>query len=109
MTERRYVTEGLNWDDFSGRGDPEQRYRIYCRTHEGELQLLATCGSEAAVGVTICTLGREHEFENCALGIIDEMGEKGQRWILRPWEASAKNASDAGRVLAKSKRTSHSS
>ena len=92
-----------SWDDFSGRGDPAQRFRIYCRSHDGTLTLVATCGTEEAVGVTICTLGREHEFDDCALGVLDEMGEKGERWIVRPWEASAKNTSDAGRVLARSK------
>ena len=29
----------------------------------------------------------------------DVLGEKGERWVLRPWEASAKNISDAGRTL----------
>ncbi len=98
---RRNVTADLE----EGRLDPEQRFRIYCRTHEGELQLIATCGSPEALGVAIVTLGREHEFDDCALGVLDVLGEKGERWIIRPWEASAKNASDAGRVLAKSKKS----
>ena len=97
-----------DWDTFSGRGDPAQRFRIYCRTHEGDLQLIATCGSEEAVGVTICTLGREHEFDDCALGILDDMGEKGSKWIVRPWERSAQNVSVAARTLARSKKSSQS-
>lgn len=102
----RNVTPDVDWNDFSGRGDPEQRYRIYCRSHEGELTLIATCGSEAAVGVTICTLGREGAFADCALGVLDDMGQTGQKWIVRPWERSARNVSVAGSVLARSKKTS---
>jgi len=96
---RNVTAEPLSWELVSGRDDPAQRFRIYCRDHAGELTLIATCGTPEAVGVAIITLGREHEFEDCALGILDVLGEKGQRWILRPWEASAKNISDAGRTL----------
>lgn len=110
MAESRYVTDedlsnlGLSWEDYSGRGDPAQRFRIYCRDHEGLLTLIATAGSPEAVGVAIVTLGREQEFEDCALGILDTMGEVGSKWVLRPWEASARNVSIAGRTLAKSKK-----
>ena len=89
----------LDWDDVSGRNDPASRFRIYCRDHAGILTLIATCATPEAVGVAVVTLGREHEFEDCALGILDVLGEKGERWVLRPWEASAKNVSDAGRTL----------
>jgi hypothetical protein len=95
--------EPLDWDEVSGRGDPAQRFRIYCRDHAGSLSLIATCGTPEAVGVAIITLGREREFEDCALGILDVLGEKGERWVLQPWEASAKNVSDAGRTLRKAR------
>lgn len=94
----------LDWDEVSGRGDPRQRYRIY-RLCPGETEpdLLATCESEAAVGVTLCTLGREGEFSpengDCAIGVLDTEGEVGQKWIFRPWLASPKNVSDAGKVM----------
>lgn len=88
------------WEEFSGRGDPAQRFRIYCRAHDGTLSLVATCGSEEAVGVTICTLGREGEFDDCALGVLEDGGS----WIIRPWEKSAKNVSQAAKDLARSKR-----
>lgn len=83
----------LDWDDVSGRGDPRQRFRIYRRClGEEEPELIATCENEAAVGLTICTLGREGEFKpengDCLLGILDTEGETGKKWILRPWPAS---------------------
>lgn len=94
----------IDWDDVSGRNDPAQRMRIYrlC-PGETEPELVATCGSEAAVGVALCTLGREGEFDvdegDCSIGILDTEGETGRKWLIRPWLASPKNVSDAGRVL----------
>lgn len=95
----RYVTD-------DAREDPEQRFRIYCRTHEGDLQLVATCGTPEALGVAIVTLGREHQFDDCALGVLDTLGEKGDKWIVRPWERSAQNVSVAASVLARSRKQS---
>ena len=126
----RYVTD-LSWEDHSGRDDPRQRFRLYrlcvcqacegSRTVDGERcpecrgegrtrELLATSESPEALGVALVTLGREGEFENpegglCPIGVLDTLGEKGQKWILRPWLPSPRNASDAGRVLARSKKT----
>lgn len=103
----------LNWEFVSGREDangdpdPEQRYRIYrlC-PGETEPELIACCGSEAAVGMALCTLGREGEFEpdagDCSIGILDTFGETGKKWIVRPWMASPKNVSDAARVMRRS-------
>lgn len=94
----------LEWDEFSGRNDPAQRYRIYrlC-PGETELELVATCGSEEAVGVTICTLAREGEFDpedgDCAIGILDLGGDRGRRWLIRPWLAVGEDVSRAGRIL----------
>ena len=100
----------LDWDFVSGRvdangdPDPRSRYRIY-RLCPGqtEPELVATCGTEAAVGVALCTLGREGEFDpdagDCAVGVLDTMGEVGRRWIFRPWLASPGNVADAARVL----------
>lgn len=91
-------------EDIHGEPDPEQRYRIY-RLCPGdtEPQLLVTCGCEEAVGVALCTLGREGEFDfengDCAHGCLDTFGEPGKRWLWRPWLASPKNVSDAGKVL----------
>lgn len=94
----------LEWESVSGRGDPRQRFRIY-RLCPGETdpELVATCESEAAVGVTLCTLGREGEFDpdegDCSIGILDQEGETGRKWLIKPWLASPGNVSVAARVL----------
>lgn len=105
MTARN-VTDGLSWDEFAGRGDPRQRYRLY-RVCPGETtpELICTTGTEEGVGLALCTLGREGELTDCAVGVLDTEGEKGQQWILRPWRAMPKEVSHAASVLARSKRT----
>lgn len=104
MTQSRYVTD-LDWDTFSGRGDPEQAYRLY-RVCPGETtpELLATCGSPEALGVAICTLGAEGEFLDCAAGVLHTEGEPGKRWLLKPWRAMPKEASMAGKVLRSARK-----
>lgn len=76
----------LDWEEVSGRGDPKQRFRIY-RLHstDDDPYLLATCESEQAVGVTICEIAREGQLQDAAVGILDTMGEKGQRWLVNPF------------------------
>lgn len=107
----------LSWELVSGREDvngdpdPRQRYRLY-RLCPGETdpELIATCATEAAVGVALCTLGREGEFDvdngDCSIGVLDSMGETGKKWLIKPWLASPKNVSDAGRVLGRERRRS---
>lgn len=67
-------------------------------------ELVATCGSPEALGVAIVTLGREHEFDECPIGILDTFGEKGEKWLVKPWTPSARNVTDAARTLARSKK-----
>lgn len=76
----------LDWDEVSGRNDPRQRYRIY-RLHstDDSPYLLATCETESAVGTAICEMAREGQFQDCSVGILDRMGEKGQRWLVNPY------------------------
>lgn len=91
-----------------GRGrNPENDYRDRCPECRGEgrvRQEVATCATPEAVGVAIVTLAREGEFEECPLGLLDYEGEVGLKWLVRPWLPSARNVSDAGRTLAKSKK-----
>jgi len=127
----RYVTPDLDWDTFSGRGDPEQRFALYrlcdctacggtgksdvlfvkdsnrcyrCRGEGRVRELLATCATPEAVGVALVTLAREGEWEECPLGLLDREGEKGKKWLILPWLPSPRNVSEAGRTLAKSKK-----
>ncbi len=70
-----------------------------CRGEGRHLQEVATCGTPEAVGVAIVTLAREGEFSECPFGLLDSLGEKGQKWLLLPFQPSPRNLSDAGKVL----------
>jgi hypothetical protein len=103
----RYVThEGVVWtgDDLLNTTpsdeENQERFSIYRLCPDGERELVATCASPEAVGVALVTLGREGEWEGCAVGVLDTLGAKTEKWVLRPWLPSAKNVSDAGRTLA---------
>ena len=80
------MDELLDWDEVSGRSDPRQRYRIY-RLHstDDSPYLLATCETEADAGVAICKMAREGQLMDAAVGILDTMGERGQRWLVNPY------------------------
>jgi len=107
--------------------DEENRFRLYrlcecpdaacdrgkvdgerCPTCRGEgrvRDLVATADSPEAIGLALVTLGREGEFVDCAVGVLDVLGEPGERWILKPWLPSPRNVSDAGRVLASGRKS----
>lgn len=76
-----------------------------CRGEGRTRDLIATCGTPEALGVAIVTLAREGEWEGCPIGILDTLGEPGEKWLVRPWLPSARNISDAGRTLAKARKT----
>jgi hypothetical protein len=121
----------LDWDCISGRDDPQQRFRIYrlcecggcdglgklyaikwtrcpeCRGEGRTLDLVATCGSPAGVGMAIVQLGREGELAECPVGVLDLEGEKDQKWLVSPWLPSTRNVTDAARLLASQKGESH--
>lgn len=96
-------------EDIDGEFDPRQRYRIYrlCMG-EKEPELMATCENEEAVGVTLCQLGRDGEFDptngDCSIGVLDTLGETGRKWLIRPWMASPANVAVAGKVLAAARK-----
>ena len=75
-----------------------------CRGEARTRELIATCATPEAIGVALVTLGREGEWEGCPIGILDTLGETGQKWIVRPWLPSSRNVSDAARTLANSKK-----
>ena len=74
-----------------------------CRGEGRTRDLIATCATPEAVGVALVTLGREGEWDDCPVGVLDTQGETGKKWLVRPWLPSARNVSDAGRTLARSK------
>src|SRR5688572_16103303 len=71
-----------------------------CRGEGRIRQEVATAGSPEAVGVALVTLAREGEFSECPIGLLDRMGEVGQKWLISPWLPSARNVTDAARTLA---------
>lgn len=90
-------------------GAPKATAPTRCKDCRGEgrtLSLIATATSKEAVGVALITLAEEGEWEgDCPLGLMDRpAGEKG-RWLIKPWQASPRNISDAGRTLAKARHT----
>ncbi len=87
-----------NWADHA-----EKKRCPTCRGEGKNLELVATCGTKEAVGTALVTLTEEGEFDECPFGLMHRpQGEKG-RWLLKPWLPSARNVSDAGRTLARSK------
>ena len=95
----------LNWEEVSGRDDPRQRFRLY-RLCEGsnDPELVATAATPEAVGVAIVTLGREGEWDDCPVGVLDSRGEPGKRWLFRPWLPNPANVEEAGRMLRTARR-----
>jgi hypothetical protein len=74
-----------------------------CRGEGRIRELVATATDPQSVGVAIITLGREGEWDECPIGILDTQGETGKKWLVSPWQPSARNVTDAARTLAKSK------
>jgi hypothetical protein len=124
--------DGLEYEEWDGRDDPRQRFALYrlceCETCGGNgrlrnwadhsekrrcygcngegrtLDLVATTESPEAAGRALVELGREGEWAECPVGLLDRMGEVGQKWIFRPWLPSPRNVSDAGRVLGTARK-----
>lgn len=124
----------LKSEEADGRNDPEQRYALYrlcqceecsgagklpaspekavqgrcwaCRGEGRVRELVATCPSPEAVGVALVTLGREGEWDECPIGLLDRQpeGKSTGTWIVRPWLPSPRNVSDAGRLLQAQRR-----
>ena len=66
------------------------------RTHE----LIATATDPQSVGVALVTLAREDEWaDGCPFGLLDTQGEKGHKWLIKPWEPSTRNVTDAAKLL----------
>jgi len=75
-----------------------------CRGEGRTRDHLASASDAESLGVAIVTLAREHELEGCPIGILDKPHQdKPGTWLVKPWQASARNVSDAARTLAKSK------
>ena len=76
-------------DDVVTPRTPEHRFRVYRVCDDDSRELVGTAPSEEALGVALCTWGREGEFANCAIGWLDTFGtdERPGEWIVKPWDA----------------------
>lgn len=70
-----------------------------CRGEGRTRELVATASDPESVGVALVTLGREGEWDECPVGVLDTMGETGEKWIVRPWLPSTRNVTDAAKLL----------
>lgn len=119
----RHVTQteqGANTQPTPPNDEMEGRYRIYtlclcdpcgghgtlegsrCKTCRGEgktLSCVATATDPESVGAALVTLALEGEFESCPIGLMDRPEGQTGTWLVKPWLASPRNVSDAGRVL----------
>jgi hypothetical protein len=68
--------------------DARNRFRIY-RLIARDLQILTTVETREAIGVALCTLHEDGEFESAAVGVLDTRGApRGSGvWIVNPYEA----------------------
>ncbi len=92
-----------------GLPDPAPVRCEICRGEGRTLDLVATCGSPEAVGVALVTLTGEGEWDECPFGLMHRPEGETGKWLLKPWGPSARNVSDAGRTLARSKNPDRSS
>lgn len=74
-----------------------------CRGEGRGRREVATAPSPEALGTAIVRLGREGEFTDCPVGVLDSEGATSEKWIIRPWLPSARNVSAAGRTLAEAR------
>lgn len=67
---------------------PDERYGLYV-IRTGVLQLIATCSSPEAVGVALCLLASEGEFEGTeGFGVLDSHGEPAPgEWLVNPFNS----------------------
>lgn len=75
-----------------------------CRGEGRTRELVATATDPESLGVALVTLGREGEWKDCPIGILDTEGATGEKWLVRPWLPSARNVSDAGKMLRGARR-----
>lgn len=90
-------------DTLAHREGPAPRC-LLCRGEGKVRDVVAAAEDPEGLGLALVTLGREGELEDCAVGVLDVLGEPGQKWILKPWLPSPRNVSDAGRTLATARR-----
>ena len=67
--------------------DMRNRFRIY-RLAASDLQIVTTVETREAIGVALCTLVEDGEFEEAAVGVLDTQGLPAGSgvWIVNPYQ-----------------------
>lgn len=68
---------------------PEHRFRIYRQRYD-ELELVGTAPSEQALGSVLINLGKQGQFAESCVGLLDTYGtdEVPGTWIISPWDVA---------------------
>lgn len=96
--ETTFVLDG----DVVAPRDKKNRYRIYRVKDGGDPELVATCRTQGSIGTTIVTLGKEGEFLNYCIGILDALDHKNTKgewvgkWIVLPWQEKGEQDDNEG-------------
>jgi hypothetical protein len=70
----------------------KERYGIFRVKDAGRPELVATCRTQGEIGTVLCTLGKENEFLNYCVGVMDgrdhknAKGEWVGKWLILPWQ-----------------------
>lgn len=86
------ATMALDSDEIAPRTERE-RFRIYRVRNGGDPEIVATVSSPEAIGVALCTLGTEGEFDDTCVGVMDSMSRFDGRkwvgkWLVKPWQST---------------------
>jgi hypothetical protein len=83
----------LTTDEIAPRTENE-RYRLFRVRNGGPPEIVCTVSSPEAVGVALCTLGAEGEWDDVCVGVQDALSRfdnKQQKWVgkwlVKPWVA----------------------
>lgn len=74
--------------------DKKHRFRFY-RLYLGELELVGTASNECGVGRKLIELGRNGEFSESCVGLLDTFGIDKTvvtgKWVLNPWDSESRS------------------
>lgn len=67
---------------------PEERYRLFRVMNGGPPEIVATVATPEEIGPALLLLGREGEFDDYCLGIMDTFGDPSRKgeWVILPYQ-----------------------
>jgi hypothetical protein len=81
----------ISTDEIAPRVE-SQRYRLFRVANGGPPEIVATVGTREALGVALCTLGAEGEWDDYCVGVMDALDHQDAhgkwigKWLVRPWQ-----------------------